>query len=418
MSRFWDYLIRNRPEKISWHIRQKLPHGIKGTYLANGPCGRHPFDGDGKILKIKIDSDAQLISIENRKVNCSHANKHGLHVFMNGGNATLGIHNPGNTSIAYNNDHILAIWEQGAAYKINTDTLETLGQTNHVMAAHSRTFDGIEYRHASQLTPFGTLITIYRDHYHVCKRFMLWGQFNPFIHDMEICDRFYIFNVGPLRWDLRKIPDIIAGRCGLAEGLVYEPAKGGKMLLVGRDDDAFIEFDTGAGFVFHHIGCNDDGRVVYVDSIVWEDVPWACGTNEWIKACMPRWVRFSCDTFYGKCTLHVVSEAVEFPVKNSDGLIAILEANNYLTSLQQIVCYTFDVQKYRYVEVCRWDTGPNTICTEPFFVNSDKIGCIVHDVALNHPELMIFDVSKSEGPIMKITLPPINVHIHGIWIQE
>lgn len=274
-------------------VEGTIPPDLRGTLYRNGPgrwedhAGRplhHLFDGDGMLSAFTIGDGG--VHYRNRYVRTRHYRGRS-------GTTHLGTAAPGgwraniaktppnlaNTNVIEHAGHIYALWEGGAPYEIDPESLETVGVCR---------FDG-------QLRPMAT----FSAHPSVCPdsgdMFNFGVEFLPrphlriyradprgalrhersarlpylaMVHDFAITQRYLVFLVSPI---VANLLDIGLGRKPIGDALCYRPERGSAFILVPRDGGRIRHIDTPAVLQFHLSNAYDDGDDVVVDVITYEN---------------------------------------------------------------------------------------------------------------------------------------------------
>ena len=134
-----------RPQSTMTRLHGRLPEGLRGVLYRNGPAQferagerlGHWFDGDGMIQRFEIGDGSlrhrgRFVETDKRRVEeaagrfayagFGFSPKHAR------GSARPDDINVANTSVLTFGDEIWALWEGGSPWRIDADTLETLGR--------------------------------------------------------------------------------------------------------------------------------------------------------------------------------------------------------------------------------------------------------------------------------------------------
>lgn len=266
--------------------RGQLPEAVRGHLFRIGP-GRnalqdmpfgHWFDGDGMVHRLTFTEHGTRY--QNRYVQTpkyrdetaaqSIVHRSFGHNVPGGWRYNLGKlpQNCANTNVMHFNGELLALWEGGAPYALDPDTLETLGEQRfdgaikrwHAFSAHPHVdpVSGDVFNHGVAMDVRGSALHLYRldaqgrqrQHRRIpLKRYL-------FIHDSVFCGEYWVFFLHPL--GLRSMLPMLAGTQTLAEGICYQPEWGMQALIVEVKTlnvvkrvplDPAVIIHTGNGFV-------------------------------------------------------------------------------------------------------------------------------------------------------------------------
>lgn len=286
-------------------VEGALPRELAGTYYRNGP-GRvsiggqrygHPFDGDGMVVRFHLDRGK--VRYRNRYVRTREfvreeragrmlyrgfGSQRPGGVLANAGRARF--KNAANTSVLHHAGTLRALWEGGAPHRLDPRTLDTLGLDD--LGGLLRP-EGLAQRVLSPELPFcahpaidprtGELwgfgavagasprIAVYRigaDGAPLERRFVSIPRL-AFVHDFVLTERFLVFLIAPLAFDL---PRAMLGLASPVASLRADPAAGTRVLVVPRAGGEPRLLETRPGFVFHHVAGWDEGpRELVIDTL-------------------------------------------------------------------------------------------------------------------------------------------------------
>ena len=289
-------------------IEGEIPPELEGTLYRNGPglleingqAIRHPFDGDGMISAIRFTQGrAHYCNRFVRTQGYIEEQKAGKILYRGvfgtqkpGGWLAnfldLRIKNIANTQVIYWAGKLLALWEAAQPYRLDPNTLETLGiddldgilKPGDAFAAHVRidpNCGGQPCLVNFSIKPMlSTTITIYeistagkllRKHAYSIPGF-------AFIHDFAITPNYCIFFQNPVKFN--PIP-FVFGLSGAGESINFESGKPTKIIVIPRNFDrktgGVKVFETPSGFVFHHGNAYEEENQIIIDSICYESLP-------------------------------------------------------------------------------------------------------------------------------------------------
>ena len=262
----------------------ELPAAVQGSLYRNGAARlerggvryQHWFDGDGMVQRFRIGADTVVHDarfIQTDKYLEEQAA--GRFLYPGAGTAIQDARpgrnsdsgNVANTSLLPFQDELLALWEGGSAYRIDPDTLETLGRKDwrndlkHMpFSAHPlRDTDGTLWNVGS--APYagrsGTVF-IYRIDAsgEVVAAQPVATPIAGYMHSFTMSERYLVFYIGPHLFE--------HGARTFVDSFSWQPDQGSRLLVVDKNDLTVQRwFDAPAGFTFHCANAYDQG-----DSIV------------------------------------------------------------------------------------------------------------------------------------------------------
>ncbi|MEI6429676.1 MAG: carotenoid oxygenase family protein [Pseudanabaena sp. ELA607] len=278
----------------------QIPADLRGTFLRNGPGlldvgGErygHPFDGDGMICALRFDGGRA--HFRNRFVKTPEflAEQKAGRILYRG---VFGTHKPGgwwrnafdlriknlaNTNVVYQGEKLLALWEAALPYRLDAESLDTVGlenfggalQSGATFTAHPRR-DGV----TGDLWAFGVQTgprSVIRS-YRVDPQGNLHEEFAQpidgfaFLHDFAYTPNYRIFMQNPVKFN--PLPFVLglatAGSC-----IELQPDKPSLFLIFDRQGN-LISVPTDPCFVFHHCNAFERGDELVVDSVCYGDYP-------------------------------------------------------------------------------------------------------------------------------------------------
>ena len=273
-------------------IEGDVPQFIRGTYYLNGPARfarqnlryRHWLDGDGMVCTLRFGDQ---VGFANRFVRSDkflaeeEANRPLFRAFgtaFDGDQLVRGIAlaTPANVSVHPWAGRLLAFGEQGLPWELDANTLETRGQftfggnLNAIspFSAHPR----IDHS-TGEMFNFGVSFSARRSRLNLYRfddggglvyrrRLDLDGPCS--MHDFALSGRHMVFYVNPYILDMQ----VLMQGGTLMESLSWEPERGSRMLIAGREKgDQQGSIPIGQGYCLHLINAFEaDGRLV-VDAL-------------------------------------------------------------------------------------------------------------------------------------------------------
>lgn len=263
-----------------------LPAQLRGTLYRNGPARMHRggtgyqhwFDGDGMAHAFRIDGPslrhhARMIRTDKyvAEERAGRFLRPGFGSRIAGG---LPIGKPDDINVANISmlplgDELLALWEAGSPWRIDPQSLRTLGRK-----VWSEETDGLAFSAHPKVDTDGTVwsfgylpgsgkLVLYRlDRRGVLRDTRLIDAPNAdMVHDFAITRRWLVFVLMPLAFD-RETP---RGGDSFLDRLRWRPDRAGVVLLVDKDTlEVAHRFETPATAFFHIGNAWDDGDAVRV----------------------------------------------------------------------------------------------------------------------------------------------------------
>ena len=287
----YDYAIER--------IDGDLPAELRGTLYRNGP-GRneidghpfgHLFDGDGMLSQF-IFADGG-VHYRNRFVQTTHylgersAAKPRFRTFgdQRAGGPLANMFqvptsaNPANTSVVLHSGHLLALWEGGHPWRLDPDSLQTLGEEDfdgalkkaHAFSAHPK-FDPL----SGELFNFGvqygpkTKLRTYRidraGRLRYLQPFTL--PYPVFNHDFALTSKHMVFVIDPL---VLRMARFLLGFSSLDRSFEWQPERGSLIVLVPRDGGKARVAECDPFFHFHFANAFEEGSDTVIDLCRYED---------------------------------------------------------------------------------------------------------------------------------------------------
>lgn len=265
-------------------IEGTLPEALAGTFYRNGPARHeigdlryhHWFDGDGMMHAYRIGEGRVSHTgrfVQTQKVEREQAAGRALvHGF---GTAVEGLQRPSsaddlnaaNISILKHNGELLALWEGGSAYRLDPETLDTLG-----LKTWSDDTEGAPFSAHPRLDADGTLwnfgyaatvgaLILYKIGADgiVQKTGIIPAPNTPMVHDFLITERHIVLILPPFVFD-------VGSDGAFLDQFHWRPENGGRALIIDKDDFSSIrEVELPAFWVFHFANAFDDsdGSIVF-----------------------------------------------------------------------------------------------------------------------------------------------------------
>ena len=473
----WRRGYDSQPNEYQYEITEiegQIPAELSGTLFRNGPglldigetAIHHPFDGDGMIGAFSfkqgkayfrnrfVRTEAYLQEQEAGKIlyrGVFGTQKPGG-LFNNIFNFKL--KNIANTGVIYWGGKLLALWEAAEPYRLDPQTLETIGidrldgvlEPGDAFAAHpwidpSCNLDGgapclVNFRVdpglSSKITVFefapdGKLL---RRHSHSTPGF-------SFIHDFIITPNYAIFFQNPVNFN--PLP-FLFGMRGAGECVQFQSDKPTTVILIPRDpkNKEVRTFSVESGFVFHHANAFERDWEICIDSIAYQSLPQVQPNSNYKEVDFASldpgqlW-RFTLNLNDGTVERQMLeSRCCEFPTHNPNKvgreyrylyIGAIPEDTGLNAPLQAILKLDLETGERQ-----THSFAPTGYVSEPIFVpkpnatteDAGWVMTLVYDGSKHRSSLAILDGENLEGDA--IALLHLKHHIpyglHGSWCDE
>jgi all-trans-8'-apo-beta-carotenal 15,15'-oxygenase len=286
-----DYLVER--------IEGALPAELRGTLYRNGP-GRneidghpfgHLFDGDGMLSQFSFGEEG--LRYRNRFVQTTHylgERSAAEPRFRTFGDQRAGgplanafrvptASNAANTSVVLHGGKLLALWEGGHPWRLDPDSLETLGEEDfdgalksaHAFSAHPK-FDplsGEMYNfgvHYGPRTKIRTYCVDRRGRLRYLRPFTL--PYPVFNHDFALTEKHMIFVIDPL---VLRMGRFLLGLESLDRSFEWQPERGSLIVLVPRSGGKPRVAECEPFFHFHFANAFEEGSDTVIDLCRYED---------------------------------------------------------------------------------------------------------------------------------------------------
>lgn len=289
----WQSVESDNFAPMQMKVCGKIPQQLRGCFYRNGPAKhhrgevryRHWFDGDGMVQKFTL-SDKGIV----HQGQFTHTSKYlkeeqagkflysGAGTYLSDGIAARNndSSNTANTALLPWDDELLALWEGGSAYRIDLDTLKTKGlktwrdDLKHMpFSAHPLVdSDGTLWNFglAPYAGPNGMMFI-----YQIAAKTGI-EKVQPvtlpmagFMHDFAITERYLLFYLPPYHYQKERGKTYV-------ERFAWSPEKGGKILLVDKNDLSRQRwFDAPPGFIFHFGNAYQQGNDILLNASWYQD---------------------------------------------------------------------------------------------------------------------------------------------------
>lgn len=444
---------------IELTVEGTLPKALRGVFYRNGPARhersglryRHWFDGDGMVHAYRFTD--QGISHRARYV---HTDKYlaeeraGKFTRTAYGTVFPGAEPPlnadsinaANISVLYHAHELLALWEGGSAYRLDADSLETLGKKTW-----RNDLAGLPFSAHPKIEPDGSLWnfgTAQRNNLLLLYRISAQGKLQkadaipvphlPMVHDFAMTQRHLVFLLPPFRLNRERLED---GK-SIAESHVWEPQRGMRVLTIEKDDWSKRRvYETESGFIFHFGNAWEDRQGVIRLSAMRadDDVAFQRGFDvmrgEYTYQPGARLCMMTIDTGAGTISQEQMPEEAEFPSVDSRHVGRRYRQIVTLARSSSKATYGFDLVQRRDLErgtVDRYDYGPDFVAEEHILVpdlsnDAEGSGWVVGtalDLKRKATVLSVFDAKAlRNGPLAHAYLPyALPLGLHGAFRRQ
>lgn len=471
----WLSGYRSQPQEFEYWIDDvegNIPQNLEGTLFRNGPGLldvhghplHHPFDGDGMVSAIAFSQGKahyrnRFVRTEGYVAEQQAGKPLYRGVFGSqkpGGwfaNAfDLKIKNIANTHIIYWGEKLLALWEAAQPYRLNPQTLETLGiddldgllEAGSAFAAHPRIDPSCD-RIGGQpcLVNFGvkaglsSTITLY--------------EFDPsgqlfhqsahsipgfaFLHDFAITPNYCLFFQNPV--SLNPVPYVL-GLKGAAQCIQFQANQPTRVIVIPRHGQGEVQIlETDPCFVFHHANAFEQDGQIYIDSICYESFPQmdqdtSYKTVDFDTVPAGQLWRFAIDLTTNTVEHRVlINRCCEFPTLHPDQVgrpyrhlyIGATHASDGNAPLQAILKLDTETGEQQL-----WSAAPRGFMSEPVFVprpdgvqeDDGWLIAVLYNAERRCSDVVISDARNIEqGPIARLKLKHhVPYGLHGSFTTK
>ncbi|MEO0424778.1 MAG: carotenoid oxygenase family protein [Pseudomonadota bacterium] len=439
-------------------VSGRLPAALQGGALyRNGPARleragvryRHWFDGDGMLQRFRIGAESIVHDgrfIQTPKYQEEQAagrflyNAAGTELAQAIGSRNNDSGNVANTALLPWDDELLALWEGGSAYRLDPDSLETLGRKDwsdelqHMpFSAHPlRERDGTLWNVGS--APYagksGTLF-VYRisGDGTVIDAQPITTQIPGYLHSFAMSDRYLMFYLGPHVFE--------HGGNTFVDSFRWTPDLGSRVLVVDKDDLSQQQwFEAPPGFAFHCADAWQEGSDVVMRLCLYDDASvmhsGMFALLERSENALPSYPAFArasmatvrASTRDGRLRVDSASELMEFPVTDgraTDGASPVFGVGHGDASHPTFSNAVIRVMP-RTGEVERFVFGERRIVEEPLFVPQGGIGegwliGTFLDLDKRRSGVYVLDAARlAEGPVALASMDRIlPLGFHGCF---
>jgi len=298
MSRVFETIADGHDYAVE-DLEGSIPAELRGTLYRNGPSRNeiagtpfaHLFDGDGMLSQFTI-ADGR-VHYRNRFVRTNHylgersASEPRFRGFGSqraGGPAANAFRlptasNPANTSVVMHAGNLLALWEGGHPWRLDPDTLESVGEDDfggalkraHAFSAHPKLdpSTGELFNFGVQYGP-RTRIQTYRIDRAGRLRYLqpVTLPYPVLNHDFALTAKHMIFVINPL---IVRLTRFLTGFSSYDQALRWDPSRATRIILVPRDGGKPRVAECDPFFHFHFANAFEDGPDTVIDLCRYED---------------------------------------------------------------------------------------------------------------------------------------------------
>lgn len=444
-------------------VEGRWPRELAGSLYRNGPAGHeiggqryhHWFDGDGMVQAFHISEEGirhfgRFVESSKRRAE-QDAGRMLWPAF--GTNLSDGLPvthpdkiNAANTSLLHHAGELLALWEGGSPYRLEPESLETLG-----LKSWSSDLRGASFTAHPKIEPDGTLWAFgYALHqgllalYRIDKtgKVVKTGTISisplGMVHDFAVTARSLVFVLPPLVFDRERVAPGVSS----LDTHVWRPEIGTRVLVVDKDDfERCRWWQLPAGFTFHLGNAWEDGDAVHFDYCVSPDATEL--TNTFREIMRGVWSPPTEPTRFAQVSIgkgdavdqRVFDRQAEFP-QVAPGVVS--SRHRHVYSLAGPLAERLDSVSPGLDRVVRWDTetgvvdayeyGSGFVPEEHIFVprpgsTTEEDGWLIGtalDLDRGTTQLAAFDARRiGAGPLAVARLPyALPLGFHGVFVPS
>ena len=438
-------------------IRGKIPDDLCGIFLRNGPARNelagkpfgHWFDGDGCVHTFRIENGGVKYrsSFVKTPKYVEETRAQAVKFRSYGHNAPGGflknLHMPANaanTSIIYHGGKLLTLFEGGLPWRMDLDTLATLGPETFDGALkkmdtfsahgklHPRTGDYFNFGMGMGARPKINLYKI-SPHGSMVARSALPIDQMAFCHDNAMTENYLVFMVMPVNFT--NPLKVLFARDTIDNNMEFQPEHGMKVYVVSLSDFSLVRTLEVDPFMFaHSSNCWEEGDELVIDVVAMSAQDGEIGTRfsrnlfSQPRPATGQLTRFRMNIKNGQINREVLPSGIpsEFPQWDwrltgsptrytYTAGICENETPGFYNAVQRVDCQAGEASVY--------DCGPGRYTSEPIFVprNAEAVEgdgyllFVVYDAGTELSELMILDASNMTDEIASV---PLRNHVpHG-----
>ncbi len=280
-------------------VAGRIPEQLRGTLYRNGPSRNeiagspfaHLFEGDGMLSQFTFSGAG--VRYRNRFVATNHylgersateSRTRGYGAQRPGGPAANAFRlptasNPANTSVVLHAGNLLALWEGGHPWRLDPDSLETLGEENfagalkhaHAFSAHPKLdpATGELFNFGIQYGPRTRIRTYKIDRSGGLSYLQPVTLPYPVLnHDFALTAKHMVFVIDPL---ILRMTRFLLGFSSFDRSFRWDSSKATRIILVPRDGGKPRVAECDPFFHFHVSNAFEDGSDTVIDLCRYED---------------------------------------------------------------------------------------------------------------------------------------------------
>lgn len=450
----WPQSFEQLKSGYDSQVAMRVPEGLHGTLFRNGPAlmslggtrYRHWFDGDAMVHAFRF-TPGQLSHrgrmVMTRKLQAEQ--QAGRRLSPGFGTSLPGTamssaddFNTANINVLPLNGELLALWEGGAPYALNPETLATIGRKSFSPQTDALPFSAHPRRSADgRIWSFGYLpgagaLALYElaADGTLARQGFVPAPGSDMVHDFAIAERYLLFVLMPYAYQPSNDPSL-----SFIGHYAWQRGQPSRVLVVDKASFAPVcTVETEAFGLFHLGNAWESGNTLRFGAVAYDDFPAVMAATadvmdgsmrSWPHA---RWTEFELDLSTRSLRRNTFDDtAVEFPRfdprrTGMTGRYLYLLANRRAASapvfgfdtLRSIDQQTAQVQEYRYAS--------EIVAEEHVFVpapgatqeNRGWLVGIAYDWLRRQTLVSIFDAAAvAQGPIEQVRLPyglPLGLH--------
>ncbi|HMW48081.1 MAG TPA: carotenoid oxygenase family protein [Cellvibrionaceae bacterium] len=427
-------------------LKGHWPQDAYGNFYRNGPARteragivlRHWFEGDGMVHRFNIDKtgvthQSQFVATEK----FLKEEAAGRFIYPSAATIIPGAYPPrnndslnsANTALLPWQGKLLALWEAGSAYEIDSVSLATLGvKTWRQDCAHVPFSAHPLKERDGSLWNFGYLpyldkgkLALYRLDYRnlMVQMGVIDLQQNGYIHACAHTQDYLIFYLPPCLYE--------EGQTYL-DSFKWRPIMGSKILLVNKRDLTPRWLDAPPGFVFHFANAWQTGSSIHVALALYQNADLMLNAMAQLRAgpkpsidhAVLTYLKISLNT--GSVALDSTEINLEFPSVDLTAEGATTIYGTHAASARQH--FLHDSLVAVHLEqglISRFCFGADTIVEEPVVLKTTQntyLMATYFNMARQYSALTLFNAKRlADGPIAVAQLPyVIPLGFHGCFI--
>lgn len=434
---------------LAMTVQGRIPAGCAGTLYRNGPAlyaragqrYQHWFDPDGMVQAYRINEKG----VEHRgrfvRTRRFEAEQQAGR-FLYGGAGThfadsLPVRNNETTNVANINvqplnGELLALWEAGAPYRVDPESLETLGQVQFddglkgvPFSAHPRFDEKGELWNIGSV-PFAGRPTLVLYHLgangSLRKSAAVRLEFPGYMHDFVLTPRYLVaLNSSAVLGE----GETFVGR------MAWEPARPSQLLVFDREDFSLVKtVEVPATFVFHFGNGWETGEQIHFSACAYPNLDIvSVGMHRLAQQLPgpyhdePELVRYSLDLRQGSAQLERLGVDMEFPGfdrRSPFSAQPLFGAGGHASTRSGLSSAVVRVDPVTGASE-RFDYGEGVIVEEPQYIPGPDGGFLLHsflDYGQARSGLAVLRAERlAEGPVATASMERIlPLGFHGCFL--